>query len=428
MNLTQLTELVKASGADAWQITQVLREGMEFYFIRQALDQNRFVETNHTTVRLFKELDGGQAIGSASEEIPPTASKEEAQELLASLLGRASYASNPYYTLNAPAEPVSASGQKAPDVAQVAKTFLETMRSIPASDEACLNSYEIFANVKTVRLLNSRGVDLTAVYPDSMLEVVVNANRGEKEIELYRISRMGSCDAAELKRSLAETMRIGQDRLRAQPMPKLGNIPVLFTSADVKELAGFFISRMSASFKKRGYSDWEIGKPLFDGKMQTPLSLETKLFLPNSSCNRFFDEEGALRRDAVLIRAGVPECFLGDRQFSCYLGLENSFQPGNYTLSGGTESEEALRTGDYLEAVEFSDFQTDALSGSLGGEIRLAYWHHDGITTPVTGGSISASMLENAASMRMSKELRQYDNMEVPAAIRLENVSVTGIE
>ena len=427
MNLTRLKELVSNSGADAWEITQVLLSGMEFYFIRHELDQNRIVETNHTTVRLFKELEGGKSIGSAMEEIPPTASEEETRQLLAAILERASYAANPHYTLNEPSEAENAAGKDVPDAAQVAKTFLETMRGIPESEETWLNSFEIFANVKTVRFLNSRGVDLTAVYPDSMLELVINANDGNKEIELCRIFKMGTCDEAGLKRDIAEMMRIGRDRLRAVPTPKLGNIPVLFTGPCAKDLADFFIMRMSASYKKRGYSDWEAGTPLFGGSMKAPVTLKTKRFLPNSSCNRFFDAEGAVRRDAVFIREGVPERFHGDRQFSCYLGLEDSFQPGNFTLSGGRDTEEELRTGDYLEALEFSDFQVDPLNGSLGGEIRLAYWHHGGESTPVTGGSLSASMLENAPSMRMTKELRQYNNLEIPAAILLEQVSVTGI-
>ena len=76
--------------------------------------------------------------------------------------------------------------------------------------------------------------------------------------------------------------------------------------------------------------------------------------------------------------------------------------------------------------MEFSDFQTDALSGNLAGEVRLAYWHHDGEVIPVTGGSISATMMEAAKTMKMSRNLKQYDNMEIPAVIRLEDVSVTG--
>ena len=39
-----LIDLVKNAGADAWEITDVVNEGWEFYFIRHKLDQNRAKE------------------------------------------------------------------------------------------------------------------------------------------------------------------------------------------------------------------------------------------------------------------------------------------------------------------------------------------------------------------------------------------------
>ena len=97
-------------------------------------------------------------------------------------------------------------------------------------------------------------------------------------------------------------------------------------------------------------------------------------------------------------------------------------------MTGGTESEADIRTGDYLEVVEFSDFQCDAITGDIAGEIRLAYLHRDGKVTPVSGGSVSGSMAEMAKTFRFSKELRQYDNLLIPSVTRLKNVTVTGAE
>ena len=45
----------------------------------------------------------------------------------------------------------------------------------------------------------------------------------------------------------------------------------------------------------------------------------------------------------------------------------------------------------------------------------------------MTGGSISGNMLTLMRSMKMTKELTRYDNMEVPQRIRLSGMSVTGI-
>ncbi len=102
--------------------------------------------------------------------------------------------------------------------------------------------------------------------------------------------------------------------------------------------------------------------------------------------------------------------------------------PTNIDVSGGATPEEALREGAYLEAVEFSDFQVDPVTGDIFGEVRLGYWHApDGTVTPVTGGSVSGSMRDFIPSMRFSAAQAQYDGVRIPALTRLKDVTVTGI-
>jgi Predicted Zn-dependent proteases and their inactivated homologs len=148
--------------------------------------------------------------------------------------------------------------------------------------------------------------------------------------------------------------------------------------------------------------------------------------LPNSSRNAAYDEEGAPIRDLTLIDHGRAVSYAGSRQFSQYLGMEDSFIPSNLEVTGGTESGEDLRNGDYLEVVEFSDFQVDTITGDIAGEIRLAYLHQGGKTTPVCGGSVSGNLPEMSRTMRFSRESRQYNNLRIPAVTRLQGVTVTG--
>ena len=97
-------------------------------------------------------------------------------------------------------------------------------------------------------------------------------------------------------------------------------------------------------------------------------------------------------------------------------------------VSGGTASENELRTGDYLELVEFSDFQVDPVGGDILGEIRLGYWHHDGKMSIITGGSVSGTMQDLIPSMRFTKETQQFDTAVVPAATKLFGVTITGVK
>ena len=272
------------------------------------------------------------------------------------------------------------------------------------------------------RFLNSEGVDVTAVYPSSMVEAVVNARRDGHEIELYRLYRSGTCDREQLTRDLAETMRYGRDKLTAEPTPALGKADVVLSTDAAREVYDYFISRLSAASVYRGISDWKIG----DAVAPENLTLRTVPFLPNSSRNAAYDSEGARIRELTLIDSGKAVHYWGSRQFSQYLGLTDAFIASNFVVGGGTASAAEIRQGDYLEIVEFSDFQVDPMTGDIAGEIRLGYLHQGGRTVSVSGGSVSGNMKELAGSMIFSAESRQYDCMRIPAVTRLNGATVTG--
>ena len=174
-------------------------------------------------------------------------------------------------------------------------------------------------------------------------------------------------------------------------------------------------------------SPFKIGEPLAEEFRGDRITLRSLRMLPGSPDNFACDREGAPVRDTDLIRDGVPAEFVGSRMYAQYLGLKDAFIVTNWSVSGGTRTAESIRTGEFLEIVEFSDFQVDSMTGDIFGEIRLAY-HHDGKgnVTPVTGGSVSGSMLDNIADLTMTEETRCYANARIPVATRLEHVTVAG--
>lgn len=424
-----VVQLLKKAGVAGWELSEEITEGWEFYFIRHELDQNRVKSVTHLYLTVFQLIDNGAFIGSASAELAPTADEEEAKKLIDDLSYRASLVKNRPYTLNKPREEHREALELPPvDVSGIARSFIETMKSLPETQTEDINSYEIFVNAKTRRFLNSEGIDVEERYPSSMIEVVVNARREGHEIELYRNYTSGTCDAEGLKRDLMRTMQYGKDRLIAEKTPALGTADVLFTGSDALELYRYFASKLNAQMVVRRMSDWEIGKPIDDNLTGDRVTLTAVRELENSSANRAFDSEGAPIRDTVLLREGVPAHYYGNRMFSSYLGLEDSFIPTNLIAEGGTHTEEELRRGRYLEAVEFSDFQVDPMTGDIFGEIRLGYWHDGEKTVPVSGGSISGSMSDFLRDMEFSIGSVQYDRFRIPAVTRLKNVTVTGIE
>ena len=425
--LETIVKLLKESGVTAWELNDVKTEGWEFYFIRHELDQNRAKNVEHITIKVYQSIENGKFMGSASAELAPTADEDEARRLIADLAYRATLVKNRPYSLNPLTEAHRETIHSAPvNVKKIARDFIEVMQQLPETATEDVNSYEIFASAKTRRFLNSEGIDVEESYPSSMIEVVVNARKDGHEIELYRNYESGTCDAEGLKRDLLRTMQYGKDRLRTTPTPQLGSADVLFTTSDATSIYDYFASCLSAQMVYRRMSDWELGKPIAEDISGDKVTVTLVRELENSSMNRGFDAEGAPISDTVILRESVPAKYFGNRMFASYLGLENTFMPTNILVEGGTHTEEELRSGKYLEVVEFSDFQVDAMTGDIFGEIRLAYWHDGEKTVPVSGGSLSGSMHDFVKDMRLSRETTQFNNYRIPALTLLKNVTVTG--
>ena len=423
--LETIVKVLKESKADGWLITDTRTEGWEFYFIAHQLDQNRVRSVEHINLTVYKQFE--EYLGSASMEIPVSASMEEVDGMIDTLLMEAKLVKNPVYRLNEKTENITET-EGLPDVKAIAKDFLEVMKELPETDTEFVNSFEIFVDAKTTRILNSHGIDVSFVYPSSMIEVVVNARREMHEIELYRLYHSGTCDKQLLKNEITETLQYGKDRLQAVSTPNLGSCAVVFSTDAALEIYHYFIDRMNTSARYRKLSNWEIGIPITDDVKGDRITVKALRTLENSNANQACDREGAPVRDLVLIDANVPVNYYGPRQFSQYLGVDNSFIPGNFEVSGGTKEVSQLRSGTYLEVVEFSDFQVELMTGAIAGEIRLGYLHEGEGVTIVTGGSVSGTMNDFVRELYASKQQKQYNNCLIPSVTRLENVSVTGAQ
>ena len=425
-----IIELIKSvlekSGADGWRITDTLTEGWEFYFIRHDLDQNRAKNVEHINVKVFKKSEDGAFLGDASDEIAPSATENEIKKTVDSLVMKAGYIKNPFYKLNPPEKSAQPEGADF-NAAGISVDFLNAMNELPESSDADINSYEIFASKVTRRILTSEGTDITEIYPSSMIEVVVNARDEDHEIELYRMYHSGTCDKEGLKDSLIRTFQYGKDRLKTEKTPPLEKADVIFSTDDAVAIYDYFRDRLNAAMLVRKISDWEIGKSVADAAGDK-VTLTARRELENSSANFAYDEEGAPIRDLVLLNENVPENYWGTRMYTQYLGMDRSGIVYNYEISGGTQTEAELRTGKYLEIVEFSDFQVDSVTGDIFGEIRLGYYHDGENVRIITGGSVSGSMAQFVKNMHFSKELVQYNNVKIPAVTRLADVTITGAE
>ena len=420
-----ILKCLKESDADAWEIDDRCTEGWEFYFIRHKLDQNRAKLVEHTTVTVYKKSEDGKFLGNASIEIPQSSTEAEIKEIIERLIRETAYVKNPVYELNKPEDHKLPESGKV-NVSMIAGDFIDTMKNLPETDTEDINSYEIFVDNINVHFMNSNGIDISYSKPSSFLEVVVNARQDDREVELYRSYESGTCNRKYVSADIAKALSYGRDRLNTTPTPAIGKTAVIFSTKDAVSIYEYFASRTFAAMKYSGISTAEIGKPVIENVKGDKVTLRTVPILPDSSCNSYFDNEGAFITETTLIDNNIVKNFRGSRKFSEYLGIKDSFIPRNFTVDGGTRTDEEIKSGNYIEIVEFSDFQVDPIGGDIAGEIRLGYWHHDNKVDIVSGGSVSGKLSELAGDMFLSKNQTQYDNYLIPSLTRIEGVTVSG--
>lgn len=424
--LDEIIKTLKNSDADAWEVNDIAKKGWEFYFIKHNLDQNRYKDTEHIQVTVYKKSEDEKYLGKASMEIPVTETEEEVRKDIDHLIERAQLVKNKVYALRTPQKAAAMTEGKI-NVRETSEDFINLMNNLPETKTEDINSYEIFTDEITRHFVNSEGIDIIETYPKSMMEVVTNARNTEKEIELYRMYHGGNCDKEGIRKDLVKTMQYGKDRLSTVPTPKLGQYAVVFSGADAVSIYDYFKDRLNTADIYEKFSDWKKGKAIAEDITGDKVTLEALRYLENSDANHSYDEEGTPVRDEILMKDDVPCSFWGSVQYSSYLNEENTFILTNYAVSGGSKSEEEIRSGKYLEIVEFSDFQVSAVTGDIFGEIRLAYLHEGNTVKAVTGGSVSGNMRDFVKNMSMSRNSVQYNNVCIPALTRLENVTISGI-
>lgn len=423
MMIENVIELLKKSEAEAWEITDTHTKGLEFYFIRHELDQNRAKKTEHLNVTVYVRMND-DSYGIASGEIYPTYTEKEIEEAIASLCVNAKYAENKVYRLNERKE-VSVIDNTC-NLYENASAFMNALNSVHETDTEFINSYEIFTSVHTKRFVNSNGVDVTETYPESMAEVIINARNSEHEIEVYRMYRSGTCDADAMKKDIEKAMQYGHDRLNSVDTPNGLQVPVILSGSDGISVYRYLLSRINTGMIYQGISGCEKGMNLIPERDGDPITVRSVISLPNSSSNHVIDEEGAIIKEEALIENNIAKKLTGTRRFSEYLGENDTFTVTNWSVDAGSVSEKEIRNRDYLEIVEFSGLEISEMTGDIFGEIRLGYLHEGDHVTVVKGGSVSGNIQDQFKDMLFSEELTQYNNVRIPSLTCLFHVTIAG--
>lgn len=415
-----ILNILKELRVNEYRIIEKKVYSKEWFFIQKKLDMSRAKEITDYYLTVYQPIYEAQERfkGQASVKLSPSQSEEELEEIITQLIKEASLTRNPYFELPSFMHSVEEMISPLGDVQEV----LKMMNDFHETEEISLNSYELFETLEEVRIVNSKGLDVTYQRPIHDLEVVINARNENHEVEIYQDLLFGNANIVDLKHRLAQACYQAEDRKNAIDTKEISSLPnIIIAKENVVSLCNYYLNQLNTSYIYNQYSEVKVGDPIGP----KGFNLEGLAYLENSSVNHGYDSDGRAIRSVSLIEDGVVKNLWGNHETSCYLGMDDTTMVHNYKVSCGEITLDEMKKEPYLELVQFSSFSCHPITGDFAGEIRLGYYFDGEKIIPVTGGSISGNIKENETSMQLSKELDKYNFAVVPQAILLKKVNVS---
>ncbi len=421
----RLLRALEAEGIATWRVREVREESSELFFVRRMLDQRRATDCRTFTVTVFRDGGGpdGLTRGSADVTLLASDGEDEMREALRGAYTAAGCAANPFYELPDPVSApfVAKTGELATlPLEESGARMTAALFAADTREDAFLNSAELFVTRTVCRIRTSNGTDVSFSDAKVRGEFVVQCRLPE-DVELHNTFSYGELETEALRAKVAEALRFVADRARATRTLPSGVYDVVLSGGAVATVLSFYVERSSAGMLYAKYTTWKPGDAV-QGTGLRGEALDLTLFSDVP-----YDREGVPLRELPLLAGGTLRTVHGPSRFCRYLGVRPTGDCGGLRCGNGSVPFEALKKAPCLWAVAFSDFQTDALSGHFGGEIRLAYLlGEDGSVRPVTGGSVNGSLFDAQADLRFSTERYATSDYVGPYAMRLPRVSVSG--
>jgi PmbA protein len=411
-------------------------ERRELYLIGHRVDMRRAAMLRRVELTLYRDFqrEGQRLRGSATLRVPSGCLKGELERLLERGAEAARWAENPYYPLVQPG-----AGEPEPPVSAYAAHPVELERALEplaaglfaAEQEiegACLNSAELFVENVQTRILNSEGLDVGFPSFRGSGELVVEAQGPTGEVELFQELSFAEVRAELLQEEARRLLGLCRDRARASPTLPLGSFPLLLAGEAVPQFFEYYTFHTAAESVYARLARFAVGQSVQGEQVRgDPLTLRLEPYLAHSTSSAPWDADGFPLRPVAPVEEGRLLRYWGPLRYCHYLGVPPTGTLPNLRVLPGSRSLAELR-GRCLEAVSFSDFHLDPVTGDFGGELRLAYQvEEDGSRKPVTGGSVSGRIGE-LASLWLSAETQARPGYLGPLGLRLEPVAVTGAQ
>ena len=423
--LNTIIDILSENNIQNFLINECKEHTKELFFVKHSIDQSRSKEVIKYDITLYKDFSlpkdkDNIYRGSSTCQITPAMTKDEITNKIKTTYNTASLVKNNYYPLAKGDEIYSTDYNSSTKdlyipnenenltTSDLAKAAFDADNS--SSKDSFINSLEIFETTQHVRIINSNGFDKTYTTKIFSGEYVVQSTIKE-DVELFYQFEFNDTSkdiCKKLTSQVTSSLKMAKDRSLAIDINETNfnkDCKKIILQGDfLSELFNYYLSRSDASLIYQGYSNF---KPDLEIPSNTDISITTMPTVP-------YSREGIKLAQYPVVKHNKIVNILGDLRFSFYMGINPLGTYNSYKMNPGNASISDYQNNTYLRITNFSDFQTNALTGEFGGEFRLAYYYDGAKEIPVTKGSFSGNIKDILSSLELSKEIQETISYQGP--------------
>lgn len=419
-----IEKLNNHASVTGWKINIHRKESYELFFVKEKLETLRRTDTCDKLVTVY--VAHGEFLGDSQFYVYPSTTPEQLDILISEAIAKATLINNQPYPLpdgeTGEYRVDSNFGEMSPQdlAAEIANTIFAA-NTVP---NGSLNSVEIFINRHTDTVANSRGLHKTQTRFDAMVETIPTCTTETQSVELYHQYNFAQLD----KEALTEEIRSKMEEVQARSLATTPEIkagcPVILNAQELTELFHTLCYDLEFSGVYAHSNQYSKGDRLQKSIRGDALGITMAGQVPGSVRSSCFDSDGLSLGSLRLIEQGTVLNYYGSNRYGHYLGLIPTGNLRCVRVDAGSADESAFLQDNTLEVISMSGLQVDLSSDYVGGEIRLAYYRHNGRRIPVTGISISGSVQEVLESMRLSRKTLVFDGYAGPAKAMFDKFQI----
>lgn len=403
-----------------WSIHETHTISEELFFIKKALDMNRTKDVRHYRITVYVDIneDDKTYTGMASYRLHPTMNEEEIAQVIENAAFSARFAKNKAFQLVDPSDMQVTTSDRLSKL-ELTDGILAIRDQLYKSDhyvKGFINSSEIFVNHAYHRIMNSRGVDVSYQNQSCALEVLTQWKEAKEDVEIYEEYHYTDYHTA-IEERIEEQLMRAKDKAIAGPMPLLKDIPIIIRATEVREILNYYVRHANAMSVYEGVSQFKTGTSIQGDVKGDYVNITLNPMMENSTKSSPVDRDGMILSTFNLITDGILNDYHGSNQYAQYLGIKPTGHIQNMEVGSGSKSYEQIIKEPHIEILSFSSFDMESVSGSFGGEIRLARYFDGENHAVFTGGSLSANIKEVQEKMYFTKEMEQVDYYRGPKAL-----------